>query len=72
MFRWWKARRARKLAIEAAADEWLRRHGRYAEALARDRAVDAYSLGDLVELERWASIREVIRRRQGERSHPSS
>jgi hypothetical protein len=46
--------------LEKAADAWSARHGRFALSLARTRAIDAYLLGDLVEQERWSSIREII------------
>jgi hypothetical protein len=62
MLRWWGAkRRQRQAAIRAAADAYMDRHGWHAYRFAGDRAIDAYLLGDLAELERWSDIRAVIR-----------
>ena len=57
-FRDWRARRRR--ALEAAADEWIERHGRFAGQFARLRSIDAFMLGDYDEQERWGQIREMI------------
>ena len=58
--RWLQARRARRQALENAADEWRSRHGEYARRLAQTRSLDAYLLGDFEEQERWGLIREHI------------
>jgi hypothetical protein len=63
MLRWRKARRERRDAIEAAAEAWMARQGWYAYSSAGERAIDAYLLGDFVELKRWSEIRAVIRER---------
>jgi hypothetical protein len=60
MFHWWR-KRQRQRAIEADADAYMARHGWHAYRLAGDRALDAYLLGDLAELERWSDIRALIR-----------
>ena len=61
MRRWWRARRERRAAIQAAAETWMTRQGWYAYSSAGERAIDAYLLGDLAELERWSAIRAIIR-----------
>ena len=61
MRRWWRARRERRAAIEAAAATWMARQGWHAYKSAGERAIDAYLLGDLAELERWSAIRAIIR-----------
>jgi hypothetical protein len=65
LLNWWRAKRRRQRALEASADNWLARHGRFARKLAGLRSMDAYLLGDLQEQERWGRIREMIDERDG-------
>jgi hypothetical protein len=66
MIVWWRSNRRRQRALEAEAEGWLARHGRFARRLAGARSVDAYLLGDLDEQERWGRIREIIEEREAE------
>jgi hypothetical protein len=60
--RFWNRRRARRREIDAAAHDWLSRHGKRAYGLARERIHEAWRLGDYAERDRWMQIRAVIRR----------
>jgi hypothetical protein len=57
---WFRGWRRRRSSVEATADDWAARHGGRAASLARMRSIDAYLLGDLVEQEHWARVRELL------------